>query len=92
MSEEYPNIDPEKRYADFKAQWSKPEKRYLDELAEILKQTEIKLELLDHQVSALFQVIERLLIESFEDHEVSDAQGNAIRDLVNEIASLKSKL
>ena len=60
-----PDYDPEKTYNDHRAKWHEP-KFYMSELEFLEQKIEAKLEKIDEQISALFQLSTKFLRDNLD--------------------------
>lgn len=94
-----PEYDQEKNYADHRAKWYDEPKYYMSELEFLEQKIEAKLDKIDEQLSALFQLSTKFLRDSMDatidvDNNVVKFESidRAINELIVRLKDLENRL
>jgi len=94
-----PEYDPEKTYDDHRAKWHVQDKFYMSELEFLEQKIEAKLDKIDEQLSALFQLSTKFLRDSLDftmDADMSvvkfESLDRTINDLKVTLKDIQTKL
>ena len=87
-----PDFDPEKNFETIRKNWDKKPSYFVSELEELEKRFETNLELINEQLSALFQLATKALADSMDATIDTDYRTTKFADIAIAIANLQIRI